>query len=319
MLRQRAMTDAGIGWLALSTSILAGATYNSFAKVLSPSLSPLSLVFVSELLVLLFVLVSFGFVPIMRSCRTLSRKDVAWLFIIGSINGLIGPALWFTGLSMTSAVNAGFFGKIEMVFLLVCAGVFLKERITRAHVTAMCTILAGMTIISLKGFTEGLQQIQAGDLVIVAAALSFAMGSVLCRKFAMHLKPHLLLGARSLTAIIAFIALSPFVHHGLPTEIGVFPIALIPALIGFGFISRFVNSVAFYEALERLPVSTITLTGAVDIILGTIVAWAMLDEPILWYHFLGGAFLVTGTLLLELLGTHPTKKALEHHVRQRHR
>ncbi len=298
---------------------MAGATYNSFAKVLSPSLSPLSLVFVSELLVLLFVFVSFGAVPIVRSCKELTRKDAGWLLVIGTINGLIGPGLWFTGLAMTSAVNAGFFGKVEMVFLLTCAALFLKERVTRTHVMAMCTILAGMTIISLKGFTQGLDHIQTGDMVIVAAALSFAVGSVLCRKFASHLKPHLLLGARSLTAIVALVAVSPFVHHGLESEIRMFPLALIPALIGFGFISRFVNSVAFYEALERLPVSTITLTGAVDIILGTVMAWAMLGEPIAWYHFLGGAFLVTGTLLLELVGTHPNEKALEHHVRQRHR
>lgn len=317
--QRRPLTEAGIGWLALSTSMLAGATYNSFAKALSPALSPLSLVFVSELLVLLFVLVSFGAVPIARSCGNLSRSDVAWLFVIGTLNGLIGPGLWFTGLSMTTAVNAGFFGKIEMVFLLVCAGVFLKETITRTHVLAMCAILAGMTVISLKGFTEGLLRVQQGDLVIVAAALSFAMGSVLCRKFATHLKPHILLGARSVTAICAFLAASPFIHHGLSGEIRSFPIALVPALIGFAFISRFINSVSFYEALERLPVSTITLTGAIDVILGTVVAWAMLGEPIRWYHFLGGAFLVMGTLLLELIGTHPSKEALEHHVRQRHR
>ena len=312
------MTDAGIGWLALSTSILAGATYNSFAKVLSPALSPLSLVLVSELLVLLFVLVTFGAVPILRNCRNLSRRDMAWLFIIGALNGLVGPGLWFTGLSMTSAVNAGFFGKIEVVFLLVCAAVFLKEKVTRAHVMAMCAILAGMTAISFKGFTEGLQTIQAGDLLIVAAGFAFATGSVLCRKFASHLKPHMLLGARSLTAIVAFVAIAPFVPNGLSAELRLFPFALIPALVGFGFISRFINSVAFYEALERLPISTISLSVAIDVVLGTVVAWAMLGEPIAWYHFLGGAFIVLGVVLLELLGTHPTEKALEHHVRQRH-
>ena len=312
------MTDAGIGWLALSTSILAGATYNSFAKALSPALFPLSLVFLSELLVLTFVLLTFGAVPILRSCRKLSRSDVAWLFAIGSLNGLVGPALWFTGLSMTSAVNAGFFGKVEMAFLLVCAAFFLKEKVTRAHVLAMCAILAGMAVISLKGFTQGLQPIQPGDALIVAAALSFATGSVLCRKFASHLKPHLLLGARSLTAIVAFIAVIPFVEHGIADEIRLFPVALLPALLGFGFISRFVNSVAFYEALERLPISTISLSGAIDVILGTVVAWAMLGEPIGWYHFLGGGFIVLGVVLIELLGTHPTEQALEHHVRQRH-
>lgn len=312
-------TSAGIGWVALSTSILAGSTYNSFAKILSPALTPLSLVFISELLVLVFVVASFGALPIVRRCFSLTKRDAAWLLIIGMINGLVGPGLWFTGLSMTSAVNAGFFGKIEMIFLLVCASLFLKERITRTHVLAMCTILAGMIVISLKGFTEGLQPIQAGDALIVCAALSFAMGSVLCSKFARHLPPHILLAARSTTAITGFLAISFFIPHTLAAEVQSFPVALIPALIGFGFISRFINSVSFYEALEHLPVSTITLTGAVDVILGTVVAYAILAEPLYWYHLLGGAFLVSGMLILELLGTKRTPKDIEHSVRQRHR
>ncbi len=311
------MTDAGVGYLALSTSILAGATYNSFAKTLSPAISPLSLVFVSEFLVLLFVLVTFGAVPMLRACATLRRKDVLWLFIAGTINGLVGPALWFTGLSLTTAVNAGFFSKVEMVFLLACASLFLGERITRAHVVAMATILAGMSIISLRGFTDGLH-VQLGDAIIVCAALSFATGSVICRKYLQHVKPRLILGARSSTAIFGFALITPFLPHSLSGEIAVLPFALVPALIGFGFISRFINSVAFYEALKRLPISTISLSSAVDVILGTTVAWAMLGETLYWYHLLGGGFILLGMLLLELLGTHPTEEALEHHVRTRH-
>lgn len=313
------MTEAGVGWLALSTAILAGATYNSFAKILSPVFSPLSLVFVSELLVFAFVLLTFGAVPTLKACLKLSRRDVAWLFILGCINGIVGPGLWFAGLSMTTAVNAGLFGKIEMVFLIGLAAFVLRERVTRAHVLAMCAILAGMISISLKGFAEGPQGVQVGDALVVCAALSFAMGSVLCRKNAKHLPPHILLGARSLTAIAGFVVLSQFVSHSLGDELRALPLAVVPALIGFGFISRFVNSVAFYEALERLPVTTISLSAAIDIVLGTAVAWAMLGEPLHWYHGLGGAFIVAGTLILELLGTHPTEEALEHHVRQRHR
>lgn len=313
------MTEAGIGWIALSTSILSAATFNSFAKALSPALSPLSLVFVSEVLVLAFVLLTFGAVPIMKTCAKLSRRDAMWLFILGCINGLIGPGLWFSGIALTSAVNASFFGKSEVVFLMAGAALILRERITKAHVLAMCTILAGMTVISLKGFTEGLQQINTGDMLIMGAAVAFATGSVLCRKNVRHLPPHILLGARSTTAVCGFFLISPFVPHTLTAELIALPAILIPALLGFGFISRFINSVAFYEALERLPVSTISLAASIDIVLGTLVAYAMLGEPLHWYHGLGGGFIILGTLLLELVGTHKKEQDLEHHMRQRHR
>lgn len=316
--RRRAMTEAGVGWLALSTCVLAGATFNPFAKALSPALSPLSLVFLSEVLVLLFVLMSYGAVPILHTLLRLERRDVLTLAAMGLVSGLAGPLLWFTGLSMTTAVNAVFFGRSEMVFLLVGGALFLDERVTRAHVLAMCTIAAGIAVISLQGFTTGLH-VQAGDLVIIAAALVFATGSILCRRRLRHVQPHIILGSRSMTALAGFLVFSLFVPHSMPVELAALPATLVPALVGFGFISRFINSVSFYEALKRLPISTISFATAIDVILSAIVAWAMLGEAIRWFHFLGGAFILLGILLLEFLGMRASEKTLEHHVRQRHR
>ncbi len=317
-MRRTTMPDAGIGWIALATSLLAASTYSTFAKILSPGLSPLSLVFVSECIVLTSVLLSFGAMPMARMFLRLKAREVRWLVVIGLLGGILGPALWFAGLSMTTVVNAGFFGKSQMIFTLVGASLLLGERVGRIHAVAMCTIFAGITIISLKGFTAGLT-VQAGDMVIIAGAISFALGDLLLRKFAPDVHPQVTIASRSIIALLTFFALSPFIHHTFVEETLALPAALIPALIGFGFISRFINGFMFYEALERLPVSTISLVSSVDVILSTTVAYAMLGEPVLWYHFLGGGFVILGTVLLEVLGTHRTEKDLELHVRARHR
>jgi drug/metabolite transporter (DMT)-like permease len=312
------MTDAGVGWIALATSLLAGSTYSVFAKMLSPSFSPLSLVFVSECIVLFSVLFSFGAMPMARMFLSLKAREAKWLALIGLLGGIVGPGLWFLGVSMTTVVNAGFFGKSQMVFSLVGAGLILGERLTRAHVVAMCTILAGISIIALQGFTHGLS-VQAGDLVIVAGALSFALGDLLLRRFAPTVHPQITIASRSLTAIAVFLALSPFVHHTFVEQTLALPAILVPALVGFGFISRFINGFMYYEALNRLPITTISLAGSLDVILSTTAAYAMLGEPVRWYHFLGGGFVILGTLLLELLGTHPTEKDLELHLRHKAR
>lgn len=316
-IRRPSLTEAGIGWLALSTSILAGSTFNVFAKILSVELSPVSLVFISELLVLTFVVLSFGMVPIVRTFASLTRAQLLSLFAMGMLSGVIGPGLWFTGLSMTSAVNASFFGKAEMLFVFLLAGIFLHETITRAHFLAAGSILAGLVIIALRGFSESVTP-QAGDMLIILSTVSFALGNCVYSKWLHHVPSHVALCARSTTAVAAFFLASPFVPHSLAAEASTFPLALIPALLGFGFISRFINSVAFYESIERLPMSSISLVGSVDVILSSVVAYAVLGEPVGWYHFLGGGFVILGTLLLELLHEPRSEHAAEQR-QQRHR
>lgn len=311
------MTDAGIGWLALSTSILAGSTFNAFAKTLSGALTPLSLVFISEILVLTFVVLSFGLLPILRSFSRLGGSSALKLLAMGCCSGVLAPGLWFTGLSMTSAVNANFFGKAEMLFVLLIAAFFLHEKITRSHLLAAASVAAGLVIIALRGFTESVTP-QIGDLLIILATVCFASGNAIYRKWLHHVPAHIALCTRSSTAVAAFLLISPFLPHSIAEEAAVFPLALLPALVGFGFISRFINSVAFYEAIERLPMSSISLVGSLDVILSTTVAYAMLGEPVGWYHFLGGAFVILGTLLLELLHEAPSDHAAEQR-QQRHR
>lgn len=311
------LTEAGIGWLALSTSILAGSTFIVFAKILSAELSPISLVFISEFLVLAFVTLSFGLVPIIRTLGSLGPSLLLKLFAMGMLSGVIGPTLWFAGLSMTSAVNASFFGKAEMLFVFLLAGLFLRERITRAHFLAAGSISAGLVIIALRGFSETVTP-QIGDMLIILATVSFALGNCVYSKWLHHVPSHIALCARSTTAVTAFFLVSPFIPHSLAAEASAFPFALIPALLGFGFISRFINSVAFYESIERLPMSSISLVGSVDVILATVVAYAVLGEPVGWYHFLGGGFVILGTLLLELLHEPRSEHAAEQR-QQRHR
>ncbi len=277
----------------------------------------MSLVFISEFLVLLFVVFSFGLLPIIRTCMSLGRSNILQLLTIGCLSGIIGPLLWFTGLSNTSAVNANFFGKAEMLFVLFFAWAFLHERLTRPHLLAAASITTGLVIIALHGFTEAIIP-RTGDLLIIFATISFAASNSIYSKYLHHVPSHIALCSRSFIAVCSFFLISPFIPHSLYSEMEQFPFALIPALVGFGFISRFINSVAFYESIERLPMSSIALVGSIDVILSTIVTYAMLGEYVGWYHFLGGACIILGTLLLEILHEPRSHHAAEQR-QQRHR
>ncbi len=314
--RRRSISEKAVGWTALGVCIISASTYNAFAKILTGSLSPLTLFFMSELLTGFFVVLSFGIMPVLRDITKLKTRKFLPLFLVGVTNGTVGPILLFAGLQSSTAVNASLFMNMEMVFLVLLAVMVLHEPFRREHLLSTLAITAGMLTISLRGFTEGLHLYQ-GDILLILSSFSFAVGSIIFRRSLHDVPPHVVLFLRSAVAVCFFLAIVPFLTHPLWAEIRAFPLAAVPVLLGFGFISRFLNVFSFYEALDRLSVTTVSLMNNASVVTSIFFAWWILYEPILPYHIVGGGLIVLGTILLEVLGVHPSARHLERHLRQR--
>ncbi len=308
-----AVRSENVGWLFLIVSILSGATYSAFAKSLTSVFSPLSLIFVSEVLTLFFLLFSFGVIPTFRELLRVRRPMVLPLLTIALFSGTLAPLLWFAGLRQTTAVNAVLFGNAELVFMLLLATMVLGERWTAGRVIAVGAIIAGIVTIALEGFTTALH-LRPGDALILLASLSFSIGSITFRRYLRHSHPQVAMFTRSAMAIIVFFLLSPFRVHPFIGEVESFSLMLVPALIGFGFVSKFLNVFSFYQTLERLPVSTVSLFGSLGIIVSIAFSHAYLGEPIETYHILGGILIVAGTIILETFGLNHTRE----HLKQRY-
>ncbi len=314
--RRSTASDQTIGWIALAVSVLAAGTGSAFAKVLGAHFSALTLLFVSETLMWLFVVFSFGFMPTIRKLLQSPRAWVLPLLIVALLNSVLAPMLLFTGLQKSTAVNASLFANSEMVFLMLMAVVMLREKFTRTHALSILTMTAGLLTIALRGFTDGIS-LQPGDVLIILSGLVFACGSITYRKFLHHCNPHVMLFVRASVAMMCFFILSPFVDHNLAEEISVLPLTIIPVLLGFGFLSRFLNVFSFYEALERLPVTTVSLMCNFTAIFSVIFSHWFLGEAIEGFHYLGGALIILGGVMLEFVGSHPSDAHLEAHLRQR--
>ncbi len=309
--------DRTIGWLSLGVMVIASSTYNSFAKTLTDAVSPITLVLLSEMLTMFFVLLSFGVVPTFQRLLKLPRAQLKPLLAIGVLSGILAPLMWFQGLHHSSVVNASLFSNTEMLFLTILAVVLLKESFTRAHALSLATILAGLLVIVLKGFTQSIE-LQSGDLLLTLSCLTYGFGSIIFRRYLNHADPQVVILCRSLTAVSAFFLFSPFIPHTLPQDVAAFPVQAVPVLLGFGFVSRFLNGFSFYEAMERLPLTTVSLSLNFPVI-GSILfgAW-MLGERVESYHWVGGALIIAGALLLELTGSHGTKSQREKHLLHGH-
>jgi len=207
---------------------------------------------------------------------------------------------------------------MELVFVFILSGMFLKQKITRDKMLALTMILLGAIIVSLRGFENGLL-FHRGDFLIFFGVAWFATGSTILKKYLRDLHPEMLIVCRFAAAAFLFFALSPFIEHTIVEEIKSAPIDIIPAILGFGFIARFLYIFCFYEAVEHLPITKVSSFGTLSIIGAAIVAYFYLGEAIEWYHFLGGSLIIAGVLTMQLIGIHINSKRHEHHMKQHHR
>lgn len=298
--------------------VLAGSTYPVFGKELTTAFSPASLLFLSEMMGGIFVAIFFGIVPILKKMGQLQKKNRLPLFISTLSNSILAPFLWFSGLHLTTAVNAELFSRAEMLFLILLSAFVIREAITKRHMLSFALILFGIACVALRGFAVGME-LQLGDALIISSALFYAIGGIIIKKYLHGIQPEIIILSRAACAACTFALLLPFVEIGLSGELKLINMGIIMSLLGYSFISRFLGVYGFYQAIENLKVSTVSMAGTLTVVGGMIFASIYLGEHIHVYHIVGGTFIVSGVILAQTNGIHGKKTDPEHHIRQHYR
>ncbi len=290
------------GLLLAFGSLMWLGTYSALAKGLTPFLSPVTLLVLSELLTAAFIVLTFGLFPLLREFARLTRKEVAIAIGIGLLNSAIAPLLWFKGLQQTTAINASMLSTGDVAAALLFGYVLLGERINRMQKIGVTVIIAGILVVNLGGADAASFGLHYGDTLILLATQVFGLGAVLFKKYLSHVMPELAIAIRSLVASITVLCISLCVGSSFLVEVGNFPLEKVALLLAFSFFSRFLSLTMYYESLDRLPVTTLELIQAASPLSGLVFATIILGESVQYYHVLGGSLLVCGLLLEQTSG-----------------
>lgn len=281
--------------LAFGAVIWSG-TYNALAKGLTPFLSPITLLLLSEALTAVFIILTFGIVPLCKELRTMNAKSIAIAAGIGLLNSAVAPLLWFTGLARTSAINASMLSSAEVLCVLILGSVLLHEKIGRMQALGGLTVFVGIVIINVATVSESIS-VHVGDVLVLLGAFTSGTGAVLFKKYISHVMPELAIAIRNVAAIIAVSIASFFLSHSFGAEVAAFPLRLVVLLLAFTFFSRYLNLTFYYEALDRLPATTVSLIEIATPLAGLTFAFLILGEQIHANQMLGGIFIVFGLML----------------------
>ena len=175
------------GWgvaLALITATISGVSifvngYGVRSKAFAnPSAYTTAKNVVAALLLLMFLAVTSS-----------TRSDEGWtrphglqwlgLSVVGIFGGGVAFVLFFEGLARASSVHAAFIQKSLVVWVAILAVLFLRERLSVAHLGAIALLVTGLIGVEggLRGFRFG-----AGETMIAAATLLWSVEVIVAKR-----------------------------------------------------------------------------------------------------------------------------------------
>ncbi len=163
--------------LALATAGVSGLN-NFFTKIAVTVIKdPIVYTTLKNALVALCIV---GIIVIMKKWNeiaSLTKRQFLKLFAIGIVGGSLPFALYFVGLTQTSAINAGLIHKTLFLWVALLAIPILKERITPLQWIGIGMIFAANLVVG--GFNSF--KYNTGELMILAATILWAIEAVIAK------------------------------------------------------------------------------------------------------------------------------------------
>ncbi|MHA7969042.1 DMT family transporter [Rhizobium sp. CAU 1783] len=244
-------------------------------------------------------LVIFPFVYAERAlCLAFVRANTMIWLVLGILGMGICGGFVYWALTMTTASNATLIYTTSSLFIILLQWMFQGRRIGAGELVGMLIAFAGVTVIVLKGEPQALLHLRfnLGDFGILAAAVAFALYSLLLRHPAVKAMPPMpLFGLLSLSG--ALVLLPPALYEVLTG--GLLPDTQDDWVKLAGIIA-FASLAAFYCFQHAVRVFGPAMAGVTLYLMppmSIVMAVLFLGERFETYHAVGIVLVIGGLVL----------------------
>jgi drug/metabolite transporter (DMT)-like permease len=236
-----------------------------------------------------------GSIVLFQRKATFTRRQFRDSFLVGIIGYGISLAFQFIGTKLSTASNGALVTSATPAFVLLFAPYLLSEKSTIRRVIALAISSLGVLAVIDPRTTSFTSSLFVGNLSLLAAALTWALYSVLVRKIA--LSADLLMSSTvMLTAgIPSSILFSFFEIHS--QGIGVITPGIIAGILFLGVISTALAMFLWNYAFAELPAAVASLTFFAQPVVGTLLGWFFLGEKITFLFIAGGILIGIGLVI----------------------
>lgn len=205
-------------------------------------------------------------------------------------------AIYFAAHSVP-ALNLALIACASPLFTIILARFWFGEVITKARMAGIVAALGGIVLLLTRGDLGALADLsfQAGDLVMLSAAFSFAVYTIMVRQRPAECPQTTFLAATFGLGLVFLIPAAALELAGGAT-ITVTP-RLIGGLLYLGLGASLFSYWCWAKAVEAIGPSRASVIYYSLPFFSGIEAVLFLGEPVLWVHYAGGALILGGLLL----------------------
>ncbi len=239
----------------------------------------------------------------LKTKRHLILKNAWHYLVLGALGMWICGAWVYVGARSTSATNIALIYSPSPAFIVLCASVWLHEKLRGLQWLGIGMAFAGLLHVVIKGQWGNLLHVRfvPGDLWILACAFSWAAYALLMKKWPTDFSP---LARLVLTAIGGCIVLLPFTafeaYSGLPLTQTLWGWKSFALIAVSGLLPGALAYWAYGAAQKTLGAARTAMALYMGPLYGALLGWAVLGEAVSLYHAVGAALILPGLYLASL-------------------
>jgi drug/metabolite transporter (DMT)-like permease len=261
------------------------------SKVVMQVIPPFSLI----VLRLVLGIVTLGAIILVCKKGKVTSKQFWHIFCVGVMGYGISLGFQFVGTKLSTAANGSLVTSATPAFVLLFAALLLGEKITRRRLIALGIATAGVVAVIDPRNAILSSSFFWGNICLVAAALTWALYSVLIRKATQQVDV-------LMTTLIAFIGGLPVCLPLSTWEVatqgfGTISLGVVGGVLFIGIISTALAMYLWNAAFATLDAGVASLTFFAQPIVGTLLSVLFLNDHITPLFITGGVLIGIALLI----------------------
>lgn len=242
---------------------------------------------IHTMLISTILLTIYVFLTKKKELKEINARVVKNLFFIGDVVGTASIATIY-GLKLSTSVNYSFLIKSTLVFSILFAFIFLKEKIDKKKALLLLIFILGAYLIT----TGGVRIVpKVGDILTVFAALCFSSTAVIQKQLTKKVSPEIIGWGRIFFALIVLLFLIPFIKTNVLESISPQFVLIVATLSA-------VLVVYLNKTLSVASVSYMTMMSMSVPVINSLLGTFLLKEIMNIFQIIGGILIISSGVLV---------------------